>query len=52
MAGAGDRDRAFYWLERAYRDRIYLLRWVAVGPAFEPLRSEPRYADLMRRMGL
>lgn len=48
----GDHDRAFYWLERAYRDRLYLLRWVAVGPGFEPLRSDPRYADLMRRMGL
>lgn len=48
----GDHDRAFYWLERAYRDRLYLLRWVAVGPGFEPLRGDPRYADLMRRMGL
>ena len=48
----GDHDRAFYWLERAYRDQLYLLRWVAVGPGFEPLRKDPRYADLMKRMRL
>jgi len=48
----GDHDRAFYWLERAYRDRLYFLRWVTVGPGFEPLRKDPRYADLLRRMGL
>jgi DNA-binding winged helix-turn-helix (wHTH) protein/TolB-like protein/Flp pilus assembly protein TadD len=48
----GDHDRAFYWLERAYRDRIFLLRVVTVQPGYAPLRSDPRYAELVRRMGL
>lgn len=48
----GDHDRAFYWLDRAYNDHLYLLRMVTVDQAYEPLRSDPRYADLMRRMGL
>ncbi|MDP9192485.1 MAG: winged helix-turn-helix domain-containing protein [Acidobacteriota bacterium] len=48
----GDHDRAFTWLERAYEKRVYLLRVITVEPGFAPLRSDPRYADLVRRMGL
>jgi DNA-binding winged helix-turn-helix (wHTH) protein/TolB-like protein/Flp pilus assembly protein TadD len=48
----GDHDRAFHWLERAYRDQLYLLRIVAVMPGYEPLRKDPRYVDLMKRMRL
>lgn len=48
----GDHDRAFLWLERAYKKRSYLLRIITVEQGFEPLRSDPRYADLVKRMGL
>jgi DNA-binding winged helix-turn-helix (wHTH) protein/TolB-like protein/Flp pilus assembly protein TadD len=48
----GDHDRASYWLESAYRERIFLLRVITVAPAYAPLRGDPRYADLVRRMGL
>ncbi|HET8773199.1 MAG TPA: winged helix-turn-helix domain-containing protein, partial [Thermoanaerobaculia bacterium] len=48
----GDRDKAFAWLERAYRTHSYLLRVVTVEQGYEPLRSDPRYADLLRRMSL
>jgi DNA-binding winged helix-turn-helix (wHTH) protein/TolB-like protein/Tfp pilus assembly protein PilF len=48
----GNHDRAFYWLERAYRDHLWLLRVLSVEQGFDPLRGDPRYADLMRRMGL
>jgi DNA-binding winged helix-turn-helix (wHTH) protein/TolB-like protein/Tfp pilus assembly protein PilF len=48
----GDHDRAFQWLERAYRDRLFLLRIITTNSGYEPLRSDPRYADLIRRMGL
>lgn len=48
----GDHDRAFSWLERAYRDHLFLLRMITVQPGYEPLRQDPRYADLIRRMGL
>lgn len=56
-AGMGDKDRAFYWLEQAYqhRDRIggdFGLELVRLEPMLDPLRSDPRYDDLMRRVGL
>ena len=48
----GNHDKAFEWLERAYADRLFLLRTAVVEQGFEPLRKDPRYADLVRRMGL
>jgi TolB-like protein/DNA-binding winged helix-turn-helix (wHTH) protein/Tfp pilus assembly protein PilF len=51
-AGLGDRDRAFALLERAYQDRIDRMVWLNVDPLLEPLRSDPRFEDLARRMGL
>jgi DNA-binding winged helix-turn-helix (wHTH) protein/TolB-like protein/Flp pilus assembly protein TadD len=48
----GNHDRAFYWLEHAYRDRVFLLRIITVEPGYTPLRNDPRYAELVRRMGL
>lgn len=50
--GLGEKDRAFEWLERAYEERIWLLGVLAVDPMFDPLRSDPRYTDLIRRMNL
>jgi len=50
--GLGDKDRAFFWLEKAYRDRSYYLAYLKVFPADDPLRSDPRLDDLLRRMGL
>ena len=46
----GDRDRAFEWLERAYRERSFFLAHVKVEPAFDSLHSDPRFQDLVRRM--
>ena len=46
----GDRDRAMIWLNKAYEARFnpsILLR-----PAFDPLRSDARFQDLLRRIGL
>jgi TolB-like protein/Tfp pilus assembly protein PilF len=51
-ASLGDKDRAFEWLEKDFRERTGLLPFISVLPIFEPLRDDPRYADLMRRMGL
>lgn len=55
----GDKDRAFYWLEEAYKHHdIHSLSldsnlaWINVDPRFDPLRSDPRFKDLLRRMGL
>ena len=51
-AGLGDRDKAFEWLERAYDERSPGLTWLKVEPMLDSIRSDPRYADLLRRMGL
>jgi Flp pilus assembly protein TadD len=50
--GLGEKDRAFEWLEKAYEDRTWLLRILKVEPIFDPIRSDPRFTDLSRRIGL
>jgi serine/threonine protein kinase/tetratricopeptide (TPR) repeat protein len=49
---SGDRDQAFEYLEKAYSDGNDELLIVIRYPALDPIRSDPRYADLMRRLGL
>ena len=53
---AGDKDRAFYWLEQAYKRRGHAggvaMVFVNRDPMLEPLHSDPRYTDLLRRVGL
>jgi eukaryotic-like serine/threonine-protein kinase len=49
---AGDKDQAFQNLEKAYTDGDTELLICIRYPAFDTLRSDPRYADLMRRFGL
>ncbi len=51
-ARLGDKDQAFEWLEKAYEARDEFIRLVRVDPTFDNLHSDPRYADLLRRMGL
>lgn len=48
----GDRDRAFEWLEKAYGERHSLLVFLKVNPMFEALHSDPRFANLVQRIGL
>ncbi|MCA1816102.1 MAG: tetratricopeptide repeat protein, partial [Acidobacteria bacterium] len=56
LAGAysqlGDKDRAFAELEKAYQRRSRFLIFLKVEPLLDPLRSDPRFADLARRVGL
>jgi tetratricopeptide (TPR) repeat protein len=47
-----DFDRAFQWLEQAYRDRRHRLIYLKSDPAWDPIRSAPRFAGLVSRMGL
>jgi TolB-like protein/Tfp pilus assembly protein PilF/tRNA A-37 threonylcarbamoyl transferase component Bud32 len=51
-AGLGDRDAAFRWLDRAYDDRSDLLVYLHIEPRLNALRSDPRFSDLVRRVGL
>jgi hypothetical protein len=48
----GDRDHTFEWLEKAYKERSGRLEYVKVEEFFEPFHSDPRYTDLLKRMGL
>ena len=49
--GLGEKDMAFEWLERAYADRTARLSELP-DPPFDDLRSDPRFQDLVRRVGL
>ena len=49
-AGLRENDRAFEWLERAFRERVVHVRRLDVDPRYAPLRDDPRYADLLRRI--
>jgi hypothetical protein len=49
-AGLGEKDLAFEWLERAYNERDKGLISLRVDPPLDPLRSDPRFQELVRRM--
>ena len=52
-AGLGEKDKALEWLERAYEDRsIVSVGFIKTNPMLDPLRSDPRFADLLRRTNL
>jgi serine/threonine protein kinase/tetratricopeptide (TPR) repeat protein len=51
-AGLGDKEQAFAYLERCYQERRERLPWINVDPLMEPLRSDPRFDNLVRRIGL
>ena len=51
-ARMGDRDHTFEWLEKAYAERSGNLEYTKIEDAFVPFHSDPRYADLLKRMGL
>jgi adenylate cyclase len=50
-AGLGDKDKAFEWLEKAYEERSDSLAWFRFDPESKSLRSDPRFAALMRKIG-
>jgi TolB-like protein len=52
FAGLGDKDKAMMWLEKAYEDRADGLTWLNVEPMLDEVRSDPRFQDLIRRIGL
>jgi serine/threonine-protein kinase len=48
----GEYEEALKWLERSYENREDTMAWLKVGTAYNPMRSDPRFQDLVRRVGL
>jgi len=51
-AGLGEKDQALEWLQKAFEERSGGLLLLKVEPVFDNVRSDPRFADLLRRIGL
>lgn len=51
-AALGENDSAFEWLEKAFEDKHGFLIYLNVEPAFDSLRTDPRFTDLLERMRL
>ena len=51
-AGLNDRGQALDWMERAYEERSGGLLQIKADPIFDSIRSDPRFTDLLRRLGL
>jgi tetratricopeptide (TPR) repeat protein len=50
--GLAEKDHVFEWLEKAYADHSWSLVFLKVDPRWDPIRSDPRFADLLRRINL
>jgi hypothetical protein len=51
-AGLGENDSAFEWLEMARLNRASPLAFINIEPFFNDFRADPRFLDLLERMGL
>ena len=51
-ARLGDKEQTLNWLEKAYQQHDAYVVYLKIDPQFDSLRSDPRVADLMRRIGL
>jgi len=49
--GLGDKDQAFQWLERSLQDRAWEITYLKVDASMDGLRSDPRFDDLVKRLG-
>jgi serine/threonine-protein kinase len=49
-ATLGDHEQTFAWLERAFAERSQLIAWLSFDGAFDGVRADPRYAELVRRL--
>jgi TolB-like protein/DNA-binding winged helix-turn-helix (wHTH) protein len=52
LAQVGEKDRALDWLVKAHAQHHFMIMYLKVAPNLDPLRSDPRFADLVGRVGL
>jgi TolB-like protein/tetratricopeptide (TPR) repeat protein len=50
--GLDDKEQAFVWIEQARKEQSNMLQYVKTHPYFDPLRNDPRFTELVRRVGL
>jgi hypothetical protein len=46
----GDKEQAFEWLQKGYDQRDFFITQLKVDPIYDPLRSDPRFHSLLRRL--
>lgn len=51
-AGLDEKEQAFAWLEMAYEERSHWLTHIKIDPRLDPLRSDPRFQNLLHRIGV
>ncbi len=51
-AAMGEKDKAFEWLEKGYEDHSWWMLFMKIDSRFDKLRADPRFDDLLRRVGL
>ena len=51
-AGLGDREATLQWLEKGYKERADCMAWSASDPKLDGMESDPRFQDVLRRLGL
>jgi serine/threonine-protein kinase len=52
LIGIGEADAAFKWAEKALKDRCPRITHIRTNPAFDPLKSDPRFLDLLKELNL
>jgi pentatricopeptide repeat protein len=50
--GLRENDEVLVWLEQGYKEQSNLLQTLKVFPFFDPIRADPRFVDLLKRVGL
>jgi len=50
--GLGEVEKSFDWMEKAIEEREGMILHIHIEPSLDPLRSQPRYRDLLRKMNL
>jgi len=51
-AALGDKEQAFQWREKSFQDHAPEIAEIKVDPAFDSLHTDPRFSDLVKRIGL